>query len=140
MTAFELDPRLSGDSTPVCDLPLSSVRLMRDVRFEWLLLVPRRNGLVEIIDLDEADQQRLMREVALAGRVIKAETGCDKLNVAALGNMVPQLHVHVIARRKSDDAWPGPVWGAGQPRIRPDADQDALAARIAAAFSASLSR
>lgn len=135
MTAFALDPRLAGDSTPVCDLPLCSVRLMRDARFDWLLLVPRGSGLVEIIDLDDADQQRLMREIATASRVLKTQTDCDKLNVAALGNMVPQLHIHVIARRKGDAAWPGPVWGIGQPVARAAAEQDALVSRLATAFA-----
>lgn len=135
MTAFALDPRLAGDSTPVCDLPLCTVRLMRDGRFEWLLLVPRRPELVEIVDLDEGDQLRLMQEIAVASRVLKTETGCDKLNVGALGNMVPQLHVHVIARRKDDPAWPGPVWGVGQAATRTQTGQRELVERLAAAFS-----
>lgn len=135
MSAFQPDPRLVGDSVPVCDLPLCAVRLMRDGRFDWLLLVPRRPDLVEIIDLEEGDQLRLMQEVAIASRVLKTETGCDKLNVAALGNMVSQLHVHVIARRKDDPAWPGPVWGVGQAATRTEAGQRELVERLAAAFS-----
>jgi diadenosine tetraphosphate (Ap4A) HIT family hydrolase len=135
MSAFQPDPRLVGDSVPVCDLPLCTVRLMRDGRFDWLLLVPRQAGLIEIVDLDEADQLRLMQEIAIASRVLKTETGCDKLNVAALGNMVSQLHVHVIARRKDDPAWPGPVWGVGQAVARPETGQQELVERLVAAFS-----
>lgn len=135
MSSFQTDPRLAGDSVPVCDLALCTVRLMRDGRFDWLLLVPRRPDLVEIIDLEEGDQLRLMQEIAIASRVLKTETDCDKLNVAALGNMVSQLHVHVIARRKDDPAWPGPVWGAGQPLARSEAEQEKLVSRLAAAFA-----
>jgi diadenosine tetraphosphate (Ap4A) HIT family hydrolase len=111
---FLLDTRLEGDSLPVCELPLCSVRLMRDARFPWLLLVPRRAGAREILDLDEADRLDLMREIALASEALRDSAGtCDKLNVGSLGNMVPQLHVHVIARVVGDAAWPGPVWGSG---------------------------
>lgn len=109
MAEFALDPRLEADSIPVAELPLSAVRLMRDANFPWLLLVPRRAGTVEIIDLSEADRARLMDEIALASTALRSEVPCDKLNVAALGNMVAQLHVHVIARRRDDPAWPNPV-------------------------------
>jgi len=111
MTFFNLNPRLEGDSYFVADLPLCAVRLMKDANYPWLLLVPRKADLVEIIDLDEADQQQLMREIALASTCLRQVTDCEKLNVGALGNMVSQLHVHVIARFREDAAWPGPVWG-----------------------------
>lgn len=131
MASFSLDSRLAADSLAVADLSLSSLRLMRDSRFPWLLLVPRRPDLVEIIDLAEAEQAVLMREIALASEALKAETGCDKLNVGALGNIVSQLHVHVIARREGDVAWLGPVWGSG-PAVPYAAGQaEALAAAIA---------
>ena len=110
---FVLDPRLAGDSVPVIDLPLCSVRLMNDARFAWLLLVPRRAGMSEIHDLDEADQDQLWREVRTAARALRTVSLCDKLNIGALGNMVRQLHVHVVARVVDDAAWPGPVWGSG---------------------------
>ena len=113
-SVFKLDERLEGDSLPVCELPLCTVRLMRDARFPWLLLVPRRPGASEIIDLDESDRETLMREIALASHALRDGLEiCDKINVGSLGNMVPQLHVHVIARVVGDAAWPGPVWGSG---------------------------
>ncbi|MDT8437929.1 MAG: HIT family protein [Wenzhouxiangellaceae bacterium] len=108
---FELDPRLAADTLPLARLPLCELRLMNDQRYPWLILVPRRIGAVEWIDLDEADQQALWAEVRQAAAALRAMTAPDKLNVAALGNQVRQLHVHLIARRREDDAWPDPVWG-----------------------------
>lgn len=113
---FLLDPRLEADSFPVIDLPLASVRLMDDSRFPWLILVPRRPGLVELIDLDAPARAALTQETDAVARALKSLTGCHKLNVAALGNMVRQLHVHVIARFEGDAAWPGAVWGVGGER------------------------
>ncbi len=110
--AWSLHPQLERDTTPLGDLPLSRVLVINDANYPWLLLVPRRYGAVEVIDLDEVERAQLMTEIALVSRVLKDVTECDKLNVAALGNAVPQLHVHVIARRKTDKAWPKPVWGA----------------------------
>lgn len=114
-TAFVLHPQLERDTTPLGDLPLSRVLIINDANYPWLLLVPRRAGAVEVIDLDEVERAQLMSEIALASRALKEVTECDKLNVAALGNAVPQLHVHIIARRKTDKAWPKPVWGAVPP-------------------------
>lgn len=111
--AFDLDPRLAGDTVVVGDLPLCRVLLMRDARFAWLVLVPRQPGLVEVADLSEADRAVLWREVDMAGAALRAVGRCDKLNIGALGNIVRQLHVHVVARVEGDAAWPGPVWGAG---------------------------
>ena len=111
MSDFSFDPRLEDDSIPVADLPLCAVRLMRDANYPWVLMIPRQAGLVEIIDLAPEDRLQLMEEIATVSAALKQVTGCDKLNVGALGNMVPQLHVHVIARFKGDAAWPGPVWG-----------------------------
>jgi diadenosine tetraphosphate (Ap4A) HIT family hydrolase len=91
------------------------VLVIKDANYPWLLLVPRREGAVEIIDLDEVAQAQLMTEITRVCRAMKDVTRCDKLNVAALGNMVPQLHVHVIARRTGDAAWPRPVWGVAPP-------------------------
>jgi diadenosine tetraphosphate (Ap4A) HIT family hydrolase len=110
MTDFKLDDRLAGDSVPVLDLPLSTVRLMNERSWPWLILVPRRPGLVELIDLDGAERSRLMEEIARAGETLRTLYTPDKLNVAALGNVVPQLHIHVIARFRDDPAWPRPVW------------------------------
>jgi diadenosine tetraphosphate (Ap4A) HIT family hydrolase len=106
-----LDAQLARDSLALCDLPLCQLRLMNDANYPWLLLVPRRQGAVEITDLTDTDQVLLVREIAQAGRALKAQTACDKLNVAALGNVVAQLHVHVVARFRTDTAWPKPVWG-----------------------------
>lgn len=116
MSSFALDSRLSADTLPVCDLALSAVRLMNDGNFPWLVLVPRRSGLVEILDLDAGERGVLMEEIAAAGEALRRATDCHKLNVAALGNQVPQLHVHVIARFRDDVAWPDPVFGRAAAR------------------------
>lgn len=114
MTDFEPDARLVEDTYPVTELPLCQLRLMNDTRYPWLVLVPRRPGASEIFDLDEAEQQQLWREGTALGRALKAFMGGDKLNIATLGNVVTQLHLHVIVRRHDDAAWPGPVWGQGE--------------------------
>jgi diadenosine tetraphosphate (Ap4A) HIT family hydrolase len=118
MTAFELDKRLEGDSVPVCELPLSAVRLMNERSWPWLILVPRRPGLAELIDLDADGRARLMEEIACAAEVLRTLYRPDKLNVAALGNVVHQLHVHVIARLRTDPAWPRPIWNV-KPKMEP---------------------
>jgi len=138
MTFFDLNPRLEGDSLPVLDLPLSTVRLLKDANYPWLLLIPRKPDLVEIIDLDDADQQQLMREIALTSRVLRDVTVCEKLNVGALGNQVSQLHVHVIGRFRDDAAWPGPIWGAAPVKPYDDAADEHLIGRLRDAFSAAL--
>jgi diadenosine tetraphosphate (Ap4A) HIT family hydrolase len=114
-SAWSLHPQLTKDTIDIGDLPLSRVLVIRDANYPWLLLVPRRENAVEIIDLDEVAQAQLMTEITRVSRALKEITKCDKLNVAALGNMVPQLHVHIIARRTGDVAWPRPVWGVAQP-------------------------
>jgi diadenosine tetraphosphate (Ap4A) HIT family hydrolase len=98
------------------NLPLSRVLVMNDANYPWLILVPRTPDLTEVIDLDEVKQAQLMTEVTRVARALHEITQCDKLNIAALGNVVPQLHVHVIARFRNDPAWPKPVWGAVPPR------------------------
>jgi diadenosine tetraphosphate (Ap4A) HIT family hydrolase len=115
MTAdeFKLDPRLAHDTAHVTDWPLSGVHLMNDRRYAWLVLVPRKASMVEPFDLAKADQTQLWREVGRAARLLKTSTQCRKVNIGALGNIVSQLHVHVIARNEGDAAWPGPVWGKG---------------------------
>ena len=119
-TGWSLHPQLAKDTATACDLALSRVLAMNDAEFPWLILVPRRTSVSEIIDLGD-EQAILMEELSLISRVLKDETRCDKLNVAAIGNVVPQLHVHVVARRKDDAAWPEPVWGA-VPRRAYEAD------------------
>jgi diadenosine tetraphosphate (Ap4A) HIT family hydrolase len=113
-TGFELDARLVGDTVHVADLTLCRVLLMNDARFPWLVLVPRQPGMVEIDDLSPADQAALWGEVNLASSALRSLGRCDKLNIGALGNIVRQLHVHVVARQVGDTAWPGPVWGSGK--------------------------
>ena len=131
---FRLDARLAADCVVLGDLALCRVLLFRDQRFPWLILVPRRTPAVEIIDLDPADQSRLWSEVAAASVVLKSMTGCHKLNVAALGNMVPQLHVHIVARFRSDAAWPQPVWGQGRAEPYAREVELALIDRLKAGF------
>ena len=126
---FILDPRLAADTHLVGDLDLSRVLLMDDARFPWLILVPRRANLRELIDLDIAAQQLLLAEIDRCARILRTLEKPDKLNIAALGNVVAQLHVHVIARRASDAAWPRPVWGFGE---REPYTTDALSQRLAA--------
>ena len=113
--AFALHPQLERDTVNIGDLPLCRVLVIQDANYPWLLLVPRRADVVEIIDLDEVEQAQLMTEITRVSRALKDVTKCTKLNVAALGNVVPQLHVHVIARRDGDAAWPRPVWGVVGP-------------------------
>ena len=110
---FLLDPRLAADSLMLAEGPLSQLRLMDDARFAWLVLVPRVADATEWIDLDDAGQRQLLAEVNRAGRLLRATGPCAKLNIGALGNVVRQLHVHVVARTEDDAAWPGPVWGSG---------------------------
>jgi diadenosine tetraphosphate (Ap4A) HIT family hydrolase len=114
MIPFQLDSRLAADTIPLGRLALSRVLLMDDARYPWLILVPERPELAEIIELPEPDRIVLMREIAAVSEVLKALYAPDKLNVGALGNKVRQLHVHVLARFASDAAWPGPVWGVGE--------------------------
>ena len=111
--SFELDDRLARDTLVVGDLKLCRVLLMNDGRWPWLILVPRREGLVEFTDLDSPDQAQLMDEAGRTARFLKSQARVDKINVGALGNIVRQLHLHVVARVAGDPAWPGPVWGYG---------------------------
>jgi diadenosine tetraphosphate (Ap4A) HIT family hydrolase len=114
--AWSLDPQLARDTAAVGDLLLSRLLASRDATCPWVILAPRRAGVVEVIDLDSADRAQLMDEIARVSAALKRLTACDKLNVAAIGNVVSQLHVHVVARRRDDPAWPRPVWGAGPAR------------------------
>ena len=116
MNDWQLDPRLADDSHPLAQLPLCELRLMDDSHHPWLVLVPRVAGATELLDLSETQQHALLREVTQASRVLRGCFAPDNLNVAALGNVVPQLHVHVIARFHGDIAWPRPVWGAAAAR------------------------
>jgi diadenosine tetraphosphate (Ap4A) HIT family hydrolase len=116
---FTLNPQLEADTYMLGRLKLCRVLMLNDARYPWLVLVPEKANLAEIIDLEEADQEQLMREIAAASKALQSLFSPDKLNVGALGNKVRQLHVHVIARFVSDEAWPGPVWGVGQAQSYP---------------------
>lgn len=113
MTDFQLDPRLGADSVFIADGPLSQVRLIDDARFPWLVLVPRVADASEWIDLDGGQQRLLLAEVNQLSQLLRSEPGVAKLNIGALGNIVRQLHVHIVGRHPDDAAWPGPVWGSG---------------------------
>ena len=110
---FALDPRLAAETFVVGETPLNQVLLMNDARYPWLILVPWRCAVTVPFELSEADQAQLWWESMRLGEAMKAHFVADKLNIAALGNQVAQLHVHHIARFHADDAWPGPVWGVG---------------------------
>ncbi len=111
---FELDRRLDADSEPLLWLGLCEMRLMNDRRWPWIVLVPQRSDIEELHELTPLDQAMLTFETNLVAQGLKQVTGCTKINVAALGNIVRQLHIHVVARNEGDPGWPGPVWGYGQ--------------------------
>ena len=135
-SGFTLAPQLAADTISVGDLALSSVLLMDDARFPWFILVPRRAGVSEITDLSDEDAAALMSEIRIAARVMQDLSKPDKVNVGALGNIVAQLHVHVVGRFRSDPAWPGPVWGHGSRSPYPAHAAAALVERAAALFAA----
>jgi diadenosine tetraphosphate (Ap4A) HIT family hydrolase len=113
MADFLVHPRLAADTAFVADWRLSRVLLMDDVRYPWVVLVPRRTGVTELFDLAAEDRAMLAEETSRAAQVLKEMSGAAKINIGALGNLVPQLHIHVVARNEGDAAWPGPVWGHG---------------------------
>jgi diadenosine tetraphosphate (Ap4A) HIT family hydrolase len=133
---FQLDSRLAADTIPVGDLALSSVLLLNDARFPWFVLAPRISGASEVTDLSEEQAAQLMQEIRIAARVMMELSKPDKVNVGALGNIVTQLHVHVIGRFRSDPAWPGPVWGHDSRTPYPDHAASALIERAATLFAA----
>lgn len=108
---FQIDPRLAGDTLEVSSLTLCQVLLLNDMRYDWLVLVPRRESVTEVLDLSPQDQAQLWREVTLVAQVLRSAQPELKLNIGALGNVVRQLHLHVLLRQEGDPAWPGPVWG-----------------------------
>ena len=130
MKGFALDPRLENDSVSIMVTGLCDLRLSRDARWPWLILVPRRAGITEIFELTPLDQVLLAFETELVAKALKEITGATKINVGALGNIVRQLHVHVIARSEGDANWPGPVWGFGSAEPWSDDERKAFAARI----------
>lgn len=126
-TNWVLHPQLAADTHPVANFSLCDLRLMDDANYAWLVLVPRVEAAVELVDLDPAQQAQLMAEASRCSRALQRLYRPHKLNVAALGNIVPQLHLHVIARQLDDPAWPTPVWGRVQARAY---ETDALVARV----------
>lgn len=129
-SSWTLHPQLAADAEAVGDLALSRVLLAKDANYPWLILVPRRSDVSELTDLTEPEQIQLLGEIGAAAAALKAAVPCDRLNVAALGNVVAQLHVHVIARTRSDAAWPKPVWGSAPPRTYDAAEMKTLLAKL----------
>ncbi|PYE29469.1 diadenosine tetraphosphate (Ap4A) HIT family hydrolase [Rhizobium sp. PP-CC-3A-592] len=113
MTPFDLDPRLARDSDLVAHLDLCQLRLSRDARWPWLILIPERNAISETFELLPKEQAMLSHETNRVAAALKQVTGATKINIGALGNIVRQLHVHIVARTESDANWPGPIWGFG---------------------------
>lgn len=124
---FVLDPRLVQDTVVVGDFPLCRLLLSNDSNYPWFILVPRREGISEVFQLDTADQLQLWHETSTLAQLLKDSFNADKLNVAALGNVVSQLHMHVIVRFREDAAWPAPVWGKHP--ARPYTPEQLLAVR-----------
>ncbi len=127
---FQLHPKLLSDTTCLGHLPLSRVLLMQERRYPWIILVPTYPDLKEITELSEADQGRLILESSSVARQMQRRLLADKINVAAIGNLVPQLHWHVIARFRDDAAWPAPVWGRFTPEAYTDDEAAALVQRL----------
>jgi len=123
---FQLDPQLEKDTLFLRDLPLCHVRLMNNALYPWLVLIPRREAMAELTDLQAADRQTLLDEIAFVSQALQKHTKAYKMNIAMLGNMVRQLHVHVIARQPSDAAWPRPVWGGPAEIYAEEKAQDVL--------------
>jgi len=133
---FALDRRLTSDTFEIGDLGLSRALLMNDARYPWVILAPRRQRAMEISDLISADRAALIEEVARACEIVRALPDVEKVNVGALGNIVRQLHIHIVGRNAHDFAWPGPVWGAGRSRAYGASEREALLARLKDDFRA----
>ncbi|OAP41430.1 diadenosine tetraphosphate hydrolase [Sinorhizobium glycinis] len=130
LTDFTLDQRLEHDGIPIASIGLCQMRLMNDRRWPWLILIPQRADVSEVFELTPLDQTMLTFETNMVATALKKVTGAEKINIGALGNIVRQLHVHVIARRDGDPNWPGPVWGFGKAEPWPEDERQAFAARI----------
>ncbi|RSC29451.1 HIT domain-containing protein [Pseudomonas putida] len=127
---FVLDSRLQQDSLVLGDFPLSRLLLSKDANYPWFILVPRRADVSELFQLDLADQQQLWKETTLLAEALKGEFLADKMNVATLGNVVSQLHMHVVVRHRGDAAWPAPVWGKVPALDYAPAQVDAIRLRL----------
>lgn len=130
MSEFELDPRLARDTELVASLGLCQLRMMKDSRWPWFMLVPQRNGVSEVFELTPLDQAILTFETNTVAAALKKATGAEKTNVAAIGNIVRQLHVHIVARSEGDPNWPGPIWGFGQAEAYDNAARQILIDRL----------
>jgi len=131
---FILDARLEADSVFIADGELSQFRLMNDARYPWLVLVPKIADAIELTDLPVQQQQLLLSEINIAAKILRDYFHCEKINIGALGNIVRQLHVHVIARTMQDATWPGPVWGQGTTQHYDDATLSALIRKFQSSF------
>ena len=136
MSSFELHAQLAADTAPLVSLPLCEVRLMQDARYPWLILIPKVAEVTDLYQLSSSQRHQLSDEIQLCSTGLLAVTEPFKLNVAALGNMVAQLHIHIIARNQDDPAWPGPVWGVGSAEPYTDADLQTLTDKMQAAIEA----
>lgn len=134
---FELDKRLQQDTCWLADLPLCRVLLMKDVRYPWLILVPRVAEVSELFDLDESQQQQLWDESRLVSQAMARQFKADKMNLATLGNVVRQLHMHLVVRMEGDDSWPAPVWGRGTAVAYGAGEQDSMREQMLQALKAS---
>jgi diadenosine tetraphosphate (Ap4A) HIT family hydrolase len=130
LSEFELDARLARDTELVASLGLCQLRISKDARWPWFLLVPQRNAVSEVFELTPLDQALLTFETNMVAEALKRATGAEKINVAAIGNIVRQLHVHIVARSEGDPNWPGPIWGFGQSEPYDDAQKQALINRL----------
>ncbi|ANP87843.1 HIT domain-containing protein [Rhizobium leguminosarum] len=135
MKGFALEPRLENDSVSIMVTGLCDLRLSKDARWPWLILVPRRADITEIFELTPLDQVLLAFETELVAKALKKITGATKINIGALGNIVRQLHVHVIARFEGDANWPGPVWGFGRAEPYEDGKREEFIAKLREALS-----
>jgi diadenosine tetraphosphate (Ap4A) HIT family hydrolase len=136
---WQLHPQLAQDCFGIGELPLCRLLLMNDANYPWLILVPRRPDLTEITELAPGDRSELMAEMVEVAAEVKSLTGCHKLNVAALGNAVPQLHIHVVARFRTDPAWPKPVWGQVPARPYTEAKRDRMVEALRRALGRKMS-
>ena len=136
--SFSLHPRLAADCATVGDLPLCRLLLMRDRRFPWCILVPRLSGLTELHEVPDDRRASWFSELDAVSRALLDLPAVSKINVGALGNLVPQLHVHVVGRHPGDAAWPGPVWGSGPAEALPEAEATALVTTLRAALAPTL--
>jgi len=135
VSMFKLHHRLKEDTIEIVRLKLSLVLLMNDSSFPWLVLVPAIEGAQEVHQLSIEERSVLIEEIAAASEILQKLYSPDKINIGALGNLVPQLHIHVIGRFRTDRAWPGPVWGTGKARPYAADELNAVAGRIKKAFS-----